>query len=282
MKLGLVTDSTSDLPGDLVDAHSIEVVPCILVLGDRQYRDGEGISRSEFYQRLPDLHPPPSTAAPSIGEFAGRYRHLLDSGCEAVLSIHATGALTSIVGSARQAALEFGQAVTVLDSHSLSLGLGFQVLAAAEVAGQGLEAALAAVEATRSQLHLFAVLEGLHYARRSGRLPAALSILGSLVHVKPLIELNNDEIRAIGAARTTQQATDRMAGFFRAGAPYQRLAILHAGGEARARAFLDQIMQQSSQSLPRDILMVNVTTVIGTHVGPNAFGFAGISAASPA
>lgn len=282
MKLGLVTDSTSDLPRSLVDAHAIEVVPCLLVLGDRQYRDGEGISRAEFYERLPHLQPPPTTAAPSIGDFAACYRRLFESGCDHVLSIHATGALTSIVDTARQAALEFGPRLTVLDSHSLSLGLGFQVLAAAEVADQGLDAALSAAESTRRRLQLFAVLDGLHYARRSGRLPPTLAILGGLMHVKPLIELSGDEIRTLGALRTIQQANQRMRAFFRSGAPFERLAILHAAGEQRARAFLDDIMQEAGQMLPRDILLVNVTTVIGTHVGPNAFGFAGIRAASSA
>lgn len=282
MRLGLVTDSTSDLPGSLVDAHGIAVVPCVLVIGDQQYRDGEGISRAEFYARLPDLKPPPTTAAPSIGDFAERYQRLLDSGCEHVLSIHATGALTSIVDSARQAALEFGPRLTVLDSHSLSLGLGFQVLAAAEAADQGLEAALAAAESTRRRLQLFAVLDTLRYARQSGRLPPALSLLGGLMHVKPMIELRDGEIVTVGAMRTLQQAGERMRFVFRSGSPFERLAILHAAGEQRARAFLNGLMHESSQMLPRDILMVNVTTVVGTHVGPNAFGFAGIRSATTA
>jgi DegV family protein with EDD domain len=278
MKLGVVTDSTSDLPQYLIEEHGIEVVPCVLVMGGREYLDGQGIARSEFYRQLPDLRPPPTTAAPSIGELTLRYRRLLDGGCEHVLSIHATGALTSIVESARQAGREFGGRVTVVDSLSLSLGLGFQVLAAAEDAEKGLEAALSAVESARRRLHLFAVLDTLEYARRSGRLPAALSIFGGLLRIKPLIELSDGEIKTIAAVRTAKQATERMADFFHMGGSFERLAILHANAEARAREFLGRIMQESSQALPRDILMVNVTTVIGTHVGPNALGFAAVRA----
>ena len=282
MKLGLVTDSTSDLPQYLVEEHGIEVVPCILVIAGKAYLDGQGISRSEFYRQLPGLRPPPTTAAPSIGELAGRYSRLLDRGCDHVLSIHATGSLTSIVESARQAGHEFGGRVTVVDSRSLSLGLGFQVLAAAEAAQDGLEAALAAVESTRRRLHLFAVLDALEYARRSGRLPAPLSILGGLLHIKPLIELTDGEIKTIAAVRTATQAAQRMADFLHSGRPFERLAILHADAEPRAREFLQRIMQESSQALPRGILLVNVTTVIGTHVGPNALGFAAVRASAPA
>ncbi len=282
MKLGLVTDSTSDIPQYLLDEYEIEAVPCILVLNGREYVDGPGFSRSEFYRQLPGLRPPPTTAAPSAGEIASRYQRLLDKGCDQVLSIHATGALSSIVAAARQAAGEFNGRVTVVDSLSLSLGLGFQVLAAAEASQDGLEAALSAIESTRRRSHLFAVLETLDYARRSGRLPATLSILGGLAHIKPLIELTDGKIKTIGAVRTLKQANERMAAFFQLGGPLERLAILHASAEDRARDFLNRIMQESAQALPRDILMVNVTTVIGTHVGPNAFGFAAVRALSAA
>src|SRR5512139_3074282 len=103
MKLGIVTDSTSDLPRDLIDQYALEVVPSILVLDGREYADGPGISRQEFYARLPHFKIPPTTAAPSIGAFSSRYQRLLDSGCQHVLTIHAAGALTAIGEAARQA-----------------------------------------------------------------------------------------------------------------------------------------------------------------------------------
>jgi DegV family protein with EDD domain len=220
----------------------------------------------------------PTTAAPSIGEFTGRYERLLEHGCAHVISLHAAGALTAIVGTALQAAQEFDGRVTVVDSLSLSLGLGFQTLAAAEAAEDGLEAALSAVESTRRRLHVLAALDTLEYARRSGRVPATLSVFGGRLHLKPLVELAGGEIKAIGAVRTTTQANERLAAFFRAGGTIERLAIMHSNAESRSRAFTDQIMREYSQSLPRDILMVNVTPVIGTHVGPNALGLAAVKA----
>jgi DegV family protein with EDD domain len=278
MNLGLVTDSTCDLPQYLVEEHGIEVVPSILVIDGRQYADGQGLSRREFYKRLPSLRTPATTAAPSIGEFTARYRRLFDRGCDHIISIHAAGQLTAMVGTALQATQEFPGRVTVVDSLSLSLGLGFQVLAAAEAAGEGLEAAQSAIESTRRRLQLFAALDTLQYARRSGRLPGPLSALGGVLHIKALIELTDGAIKTIGTVRTTKQADERMAAFFNSGGHFERLAILHTGAEPRAREFLDQIMRQSKQSLPRDILMVNVTPGIGAHVGPNGLGFAAVRA----
>ena len=276
MKLGIVTDSTCDIPQFLIEQHELEVIPCILVIDGKEYVDGTDITREEFYRQLPVLETQPTTAAPSIGDFSTRYDALLRRGCEHVLSIHAAGALTSILNIARQAAGDFPDRVTCIDSTSLSLGLGFQVLAAAEAAELGLQAALDAVKSAHRHLQVFAALDTMEYLKRSGRVPATVAMLGSLLSIKPLIELKDGEVKAIGAARTTSQANQRMSRFLLEGGTLERLAILHTGAEARAREFLNQLMQKSSQSVPRDIWMVNVTTVIGTHVGPNGLGFAAV------
>jgi len=278
MKLGIVTDSTSDIPQYIIEQYELEVVPSIFIMDGKEYADGIGMSREEFYKKLPLLHASrqPTTAAPSIGDFSARYESLLTRGCDQILSIHAAGALTSILNIARQASNDFPDRVTCLDSTSLSLGLGFQVIAAAEAAEMGLQAALSAVESTRKRLHVSAALDTMENLRRSGRVPAAVAMLGSLLHVKPLIELTNGEVKAIAAVRTTRQANDRMLNFLLEGRPLERLAILHTGAEPRAKEFLNELMLKASQSVPRDILMVNVTPVIGTHVGPNGLGFASV------
>lgn len=278
MKLGIVTDSTSDLPQYLIDEYGLEVIPTILVLDGREYADGNGISRDEFYRRLPGMKSPPTTAAPSIGEFAARYQKLLADGCDHILSIHAAGQLTTIVNTARQAAGTHTGRITVIDSGSLSLGLGFQVLAAAEAAEEGMQAALKAVESTRQRMQVYAALNTMENLRRSGRVPGAVAALGGLLSIKPLIELNEGEVRAIGAVRTTHQAGERIADLLLQGDPLERLAVLHTGAEARGRDFISSMMLQFSLSMPRDILLVNVTPVIGTHVGPNGLGFAAVRA----
>src|SRR5512146_3024145 len=114
MKLGIVTDSSCDLPQTLIEEHGIEVVPCVLIIDGAEYLDGEGIARDEFYRRLPTYKRLPTTAAPSLGEFAKRYQKLLAGGCEHVVSIHAAGPLTSILATAQQAAREFPGRVTTI------------------------------------------------------------------------------------------------------------------------------------------------------------------------
>jgi DegV family protein with EDD domain len=276
MKIGVVTDSTADLPAYLVEQHGIRVVPSVLVLEGKEYVDGSGISREEFYTRLPSLRTPPTTAAPSIGDFLTPYRSLVSDGCDHILSIHAASQLTTIVNIARQAAEEFPGRITCVDSGSLSLGLGFQVLAAAEEAEMGLQAALAAIGSTRARLRVHAALDTMEYLKRSGRVPGAIAGLGDYLSIKPMIELKDGEVKPIGAARTTGQADERMLNLLLETGELERLAILHTNSEARARKLLDQLMQKARMAVPRDILFVNVTSVIGTHVGPNGLGFASV------
>jgi len=194
MKIGIVTDSTCDIPQLLVEQHELEVVPSLLIIDGKEYVDGKDITREDFYRRLPAFHAQPTTAAPSIGDFSVRFASLLTRGCDHILSIHAAGALTSILNIARQAAAEFPERVTCVDSTSLSLGLGFQVLAAAETAEMGLQAALDAIQSTHKRLHVYAALDTLEYLNRSGRVPATVAMLGSLLRIKPMIEVTNGEV----------------------------------------------------------------------------------------
>ena len=276
MKIVIVTDSTSDLPKYLAEQYEIEVIPTILILDGKEYADGEGISRDDFYNLLPSFRTPPTTAAPSIGEFSTRYDALLTRGCDHIISIHAAGQLTTIVNSARQAAQDFPDKITVIDSGSLTLGFGFQAIAAAETAENGLQAVLSAIKSTRERLKVYAALDTMEYLRRSGRVPGAIAKLGGLLSIKPLIELLDGEVKAIGAMRTTSQVNERILNLLLQRGELERLAILHTGAEARAKELLSAVMQKASQSVPRDILMVNVTTVIGTHLGPHGLGFAAV------
>ena len=116
----------------------------------------------------------------------------------------------------------------------------------------------------------------MEYLRRSGRVPGAVTLLGGLLSIKPLIELTDGQVKTIGAVRTTRQADERMLNFLLKGGPLERLAILHTNAGPRARSLLNELMQRASQSMPRDILFINVTTVIGTHVGPNGLGYAAV------
>jgi DegV family protein with EDD domain len=276
MKLGIVTDSTADLPPYLIEQYEIKVVPTLLILEGQEYADGIDITREEFYNRLPSLRSQPTTAAPSIGDFLTPYQALLDSGCDHILSIHASSKLTAILNNARQAAQEFSDKITCVDSTFLSLGLGFQVLAAAEARDLGLNAALETVESTRKRTTVKAALDTMEYLKRSGRIPGVVANFGGLLSIKPIAEIRDGEVKPAGAARTIRQADESILNDLLELGEMERLAILHTNAEPRARNILNELMKTARMSIPRDILFVNVTAVIGTHLGPNGIGFAAV------
>lgn len=175
---------------------------------------------------------------------------------------------------ARLAAVEFGERVHVLDSGQLSLGLGFQVLAAAEAIelGSVLDEILLVIESIKKRVRVQALLDTLEYMRRSGRVSWARALVGGLLNLKPLIEVRHGIVNRIGLARTQSQGIQRLIDNLKGFGQLERLAILHTNAESTARNFLDEI----KPILPVPALIVNVTTVIGTHVGPNGLGLAAI------
>jgi DegV family protein with EDD domain len=274
MKTGLVTDSTSDIPTELVEKHQIEVVPALLVIDGESYADGQGITREEFYTRMPMMKTPATTSAPSAGSFMERYEKLLSAGAEKVISIHASSTLSGIFNAARLAAENFGKRVHVFDSGQLSLGCGFQVLSAAEAIAKSVhvDEIFQRLSALQKKLKVIAVLDTLEYLRRSGRVSWAKARLGSLLNLKPMIELTFGKVESLGAVRTTRLANIRLLEMLQNIGDLERLVILHTNAEERARQFLADF----SPNLPAPVPVINVTTAIGAHLGPNGLGFAAV------
>lgn len=276
MRICFVTDSTSDIPAELAEEHAIEVVPAIINLNGESFEDGRGISREDFYTLLPKLALLPTTSAPSLGSFQERYERQLRAGATAVLSIHPPESLSGIINTARLAAREFGDRVHVLDSGQVSLGLGFQVLIASEQVRRGalLEETLVLIQGLRRRIHLAAVLDSMEYVYRSGRVSWAKAMIGSVLRVQPLISLHAGIVERLGQVRTRAQGIRRLSEMLKVLEPLERLAVLHTNTEASAKHLLEEWRTR----VPIPPFLVNVTTVVGTHVGPNALGFVGVSA----
>ena len=275
-QVAIVTDSTADLPGELIERYQISVVPNLVIINGKSLADGQDITREEFYTRLPEIRPLPTTATASSGIYQELYQRLLDQGYKAILSIHTSSLLSGIINAASGAAQMFAGRVQVIDSQSISMGLGWQVLAAAEAAWSGLSAEkiLEILDAIRPRLRVIAMLDTLEYLRRSGRVSWACASLGNFLRIKLFIEVNAGKVLNYGQARTYRAGINRLRDILLEQAPYERLAILHTNAESEANQFLEAIHGSWSQ----DPIVVNVTTVVGTHIGPNCLGFAGLVA----
>ena len=276
MKISIVTDSTCDLPGLIVEKHGITVIPLHIQQGGETFLDGVNLTRAEFYAKLPGVRPSPTTAAPGPDVFLEAWEKLAETGASAILSIHISEKLSATINSARLAAKQFTRIpVTVLDSSQLSLGMGFIVEKAAQMAelGHKMEDILTSLGELMKRTYVFASLKTLEYLRRSGRMNFAIARFGELLQIKPLLHMNQGNATA-HRVRTQRKATQRLLEWLAECGPYERLAIVHAGVQKEA----EEMLQHIKQHLPHgDIPIVQITPVLGAHLGVGALGFACIS-----
>jgi DegV family protein with EDD domain len=272
MKIGFVSDSTSDIPAALAEQYGIEIVPAMVSINGKDYLDGLDISREEFYSRLPGLPQMPTTSAPSVGSFQQRYEKLLKTGVDSILSIHAPNRLSGIFNAARLAAQPFGERIKVLDSGQISLGLGYQVILAAEAVAQGAiqDEVVTLVESVQKRVRVTALLDTIDYVRRSGRVSWAAAMIGGVFRLHPLIELRHGVVHRLGLVRTRLQGIKRLVETLDSWGALERLAVLHTNAESAAR----QLMEEVKSKVDVPPMLVNVTTAIGVHVGPYGLGFA--------
>jgi DegV family protein with EDD domain len=265
------------LPYETIEQYGILVVPLYINVGSQGLLDGIDISREEFYTRLPAFPVHPTTAVPSPQKFRAMYDALSDEGASEVLSIHISSSLSAAVDVARVAAQETTSLpVTVFDSQQLSLGTGFLVETAAKlaVAGRTIEEILAVLGQQVKRSHVFAALDTLEFLKRSGRMNKYIASLGTLLQLKPILTMHQGK-PGTERVRTRERATKRLIEMLREVGALERVALLHTHANERVA----ELRQQAASLLPADdIIVADITPVIGAHIGPGAFGFAVVGA----
>jgi DegV family protein with EDD domain len=274
MKIALVTDSSCDIPRDLVAAHQIHVVPNILIIDGQSIEDDENYSRRDFYLQLPEMASFPTTSTASVGTYQKLYENILSSGYDQVLSIHCSKELSGIFNAASTAANALEGQVVIVDSRQVSLGLGFQVLEAADAIakGESLKSILEHLNTLRSRVRVVAMLDTLEYVRRSGRVSWARARLGAMLNLKPFVEVIDGNVFSMGQVRTRRKGINRLVDQMRTTTAMNRFAVLHTNAKREALGILDQL----APDVLTPPLVVNVTTAIGAHVGPQGLGFAAL------
>jgi DegV family protein with EDD domain len=276
MTIKIVTDSTCDLPQHVIQELGITVVPLFINIGDIGFLDGVEITRRDFYTNLPNYEVHPTTGTPGTDAFNRAYTTLASEGAAEILSIHISKSLSATVEVAQTAAREFVQApVTVRDSAQLSLGTGFQVELAGRMAieGKSMEEILVALDDITPRTFVAASLDTLDYLRRSGRMNAFMTGLGSLLQLKPILTMKNG-LPDSERVRTAAKAENRLVQMLEEYQPIERFALVHTNAPEEADAFHSRIVELIPD---RDVYSMDITPVIGAHLGPGAVGFALIS-----
>ena len=278
MAISIVTDSTCDLPADVAQRHGITIIPLYVNFGTRSYLDGIELSRREFYEMLPDSDAFPTTAVPGITAFTTAYEDLASQGASEIISIHIAGTLSATCDVARKAAEETKSIpVTVFDPGQVTLGTGLAALAAAEAAAENMSMSdiVSLLEDITPRTHSYAALDTVEFLRRSGRLTSIQYGLSTILDIKPLIMMHNGELGS-ERVRSAQGCLDRMIELVKGLGPLEQLALVHTNAPEKA----ERLYRDARDLFPTDEapLSVEVTPIIGAHVGPNAVGMVAVAA----
>jgi DegV family protein with EDD domain len=270
MNIKIVTDSTCDLPEDVIKDLGITVVPCYINLDGASFRDGVDLTREEFYLRLPDAKPHPTTSAPGTGAFIKAYRDILDEGAEGILSIHISKKLSNVANVASLAVQGMEQAaIEVFDSGNLSLGTGFLVQRAAEAIhlGKSLQEIKSMLLDISGRTYAFARVMTLEYLRSGGRIADLSQGLASMLDIKPIMKMHNGK-PGIEMVRTRRVADQRVLDLVAGLGGLEQVGIVHANAREDALKWKEAL--RSMVTTGRDIWVTEVSPIIGSHVGPGA------------
>lgn len=271
----IVTDSTADIPSDLLVGR-LSVVPLTVDVEGESFRDGVDLTREAFLTRL-QRGDQVRTSQPPVGAFQSLFRALVEDGHD-VVAIQIASQLSGTFNAARTAAQAVApDRIRVVDSGTVSMACGWLALEAAERAARGedVEAIAAYVERRRADTRVFCLLDTLEYLRRGGRISRAGSFLGSTLQIKPILQVRDGEVHPVERLRTLKRAVDRLVELATERAPWDRLAILHLGAPEAASAVADRL---GPVAPPVPIVRSELGTVIGVYTGPGAIGFAGLVA----
>lgn len=268
----VMTDSTCDLPAAWIEQRDIRVVPTYVQFGQESLADdGVQITRAEFYRRMVSSPIHPTTAAGAVGETTGvMVRALAEA--DHVIGITVAAQLSGIFNTFRLTAEATDPArVTIVDSHQTSMGLGWQVLVAAEMAQAGADvpAIVAWIRAMQPRTEVYAALDTMEHLRRSGRVGWAAGMVGSLFQIKPIVSLYEGVVSSVTRVRTSQRLFDTMVELAHRAAPLDYLAILHTVNPDGAQRLLEALADIHPET---PVPIVDATPVLGVHVGPNGLG----------
>lgn len=277
-KFAIVTDSTSYIPPEIAQKYGITVTPQVLIWDNQTYRDGIDIQPTEFYNRLKTAKVMPSTSQVSPATMQETFQGLVDKGLS-VLGIFISSKLSGTLQSAIQAKELMGSAgekVTLIDSQSTAMALGFQVLAAARAmeAGASLENCAVIASKAHERTGVFFAVDTLEFLHRGGRIGGAQRFIGSALNLKPILALKEGKVEGVDRIRTKSKAHDRileLVGEQVKGKSNIRLATLHANAAEDAKNLLDRAAAELS---PVETLFTEVSPVVGTHAGPGTVGLA--------
>lgn len=279
-QIGVVTDSLAWIPESLARSHRIRIVPLHITFGDQAFTETVDLTNQEFYRRLREAKTLPKTSQPAAGEFLAAYREVAET-ASAIVSLHASSKMSGTYRSAETGAALLRQEradvrIETIDTQTMASCQGIVVLRAAEevAAGKTFEEVVANARTLMAKTRILFVPDTLEYLQKGGRIGRAQALVGSLLQIRPILTIEHGEVAARDRARTRSRAMARVLELMAedaGGRPFAHVAVLHAAAAETAQALKGLI--RSRFGVPEGpFLELEIGPVIGTYVGPGAFG----------
>jgi DegV family protein with EDD domain len=259
--------------------YPIFAVPLQVIWDGKTYRDGIDIQPKEFYQRLQQSKSMPTTSQATPAAFTELYGRLLSEDYQ-IISMHLSSKLSGTLDSAVQALENFpGAQIALVDTETVSMPMGFQVMTVARIAAQGatLQECVTLANEARAHAGVFFVLNTLEFLHRGGRIGGAAAFLGTALNLKPILEIRDGRVDAVERVRTSSKAIDRMLTMFQEKIGSKRpvrIAALHANAPEEAAKLIERARECFSTHEVSDAVLTTISPVLGTHTGPGCVGLA--------
>lgn len=271
MPVRIVTDSSCDLPQELADQLGIEIVPLTIRFGEDELVDRRELSTKEFWARCATSPVLPETAAPPPGEFEAAFRRLAGQGAEGIVCLNLSGALSATIQAAEVAAKSVAGdvPVRVVDSRSVTMGLGMMCVTAARMAaeGQDLDTVATAVGDLVARTRVYGALDTLDNLKKGGRIGGAQALFGSLLSIKPVIEVRDGKVEPESRQRTRTKALAYLVDKVRQQGTVENLAVMHADADD-----VDAFVARLGPLYGGEVIVGEIGPVIGTHAGRGTIG----------
>ncbi len=277
--IGIITDSTCDIPEELIRQYSLIIIPQMLIWGEQQLRDRVDLRPQEFYERLSSDPVRPHSSLPALADIQEAFQEAIRRGAEQLVVLTVSSAMSGTFELVKKVAQSLALPVSMLDAKGPTMSLGWQVLAAARAnqAGAALNGILDQVEKVRSRLVQLVAMDSLEYLQRGGRIGGAVKWVGSLLNIKPLVSINHatGTVEPAALARTHKALVELLYSKFfdrLKGAPNLHVAVLHGNALGEAEALARRIQAEFH---PLELLVNMTGPVLGLNTGPGALALCG-------
>jgi DegV family protein with EDD domain len=274
MTIKIVTDSAADLPPEIINELNITVVPVYVLFGKQVLSDRVDINEDDLYQRLKDDPLHPTTTQPTPKDFADVYQRLSQE-ADNIISIHISGKLSGTYNSAMQGVklVENGCPIDLIDSHTISMALGLIVMVAATMAkaGKGRLEILEELKKIIPCVRILVLFDTLKYLAKGGRIGKAKAILGSVLNVKPLLTIKDDEFVPVSRVRSRFKGIEKLFNFVKETGDIQDLAVIYSTTPDEAKSLADR----AASIIPKEKIMIaRLGPALGVHGGPGVLAIA--------